>query len=813
MQKHPALAVDKLYTPCDPDQLDFETTDDLDELKEVLGQDRAVEAVRFGAGMQHEGFNLFVLGPNGTGRHSFIRQFLEQKAEHEPAPSDWCYVNNFEQPKRPNALRFPAGRGRKFQQDVRHLVEEAQSAIPAAFESEDYQARRQSIQQELKEEQENALQEVQQHAQEKNIGIIPTRSGFAFAPIRDGETLSPDEFSELPEKEQERIEKETEELGNELRKVMQEAPKRTRKIREKIQQLDREVTMFAVGSLIDELVEKYRDLPEVAEHLQAMQRDIVDNVEMFLKKPGDEKQEVLEQLLGGKMGGGQEPGGSSVTHRYDVNVIVDHTKNGGAPVVFEDNPTYNYVVGQVEHLAQMGALVTDFSLIKGGALHQANGGYLVLDARKILTEPFAWDGLKRALRSGEIRIQSPGQAYSLVSTVSLEPEPIPLDIKIVLIGDRWLYYLLQALDPEFNRYFKVAADFEDDMDRNPDNISRFAQLLGNIARKEKLRPLHRNAVARIIEESARHAGDSEKLSARVRYAADIAREAHFWAGESGSDIIGVDEIQRAIDSRIHRASRIRDRIQEEILRETILIDTDSAVTGQINGLSVMQIGEYAFGRPSRITARLSVGPGKVIDIEREVELGGPIHSKGVLILSNFLSSQYVTDRPLSLSASLVFEQSYGGIEGDSASTAELCTLLSALAQVPIRQSLAVTGSINQHGHIQAIGGVNEKIEGFFDICQARDLTGDQGVLIPEANVPHLMLRKDVRDAVEGGQFHIYPVQHIDQCLEILTDREAGEADEQGNFPAESINRRIQERLIAFSDQLKAFGGSPGSGED
>ncbi len=801
MPAHQPLKATELYTPCDLDALGFETTDDLEPLDEVLGQERAVEAVHFGAGIPLEGYNLFVLGPPGSGRHSFVRQFLERRAAAESRPRDWCYVNNFEQSRAPRALSLPAGMGRAFREDIEHLIEEARSAIPAAFESEDYQTRRSAIEEELKEEQQNAINEIQEHAREKNIGIIPTPTGFAFAPIRDGETLSPKEFQELPEDERERIEKETEKLGEELRQVMREAPKRTRAVRKKIRELNREVTVFAVGSLIDELRERYQDLAPVVEHLEAMQQDIVDNVKLFIGQGegSEEEQEQLQALAGAD--------GSPAAQRYAVNLIVDHADNGGAPVVFEDHPTHNYLVGQVEHISHMGTLITDFSLIKAGALHQANGGYLVLDARRVLTEPFSWDALKRILKAGELRIQSPGQAYSLISTVSLEPEAIPLDVKIVLIGDRWLYYLLQALDPEFDKLFKVAADFDDQMDRNPDNVHGFARLLGNIAREEKLLPLTRDAVARVVEHSARHAGDAAKLSAEVRHAADVVREAHFWAAEAGHDRVSADDVQAAIDARLRRSGRIRDRLHEEILRETILVDTDGKATGQVNGLSVLMLGDSAFGKPSRITARIAMGSGQVVDIEREVELGGPIHSKGVMILAGFLAANYVTDRPLSLSATLVFEQSYGGIEGDSASTAELCALLSAIADTPLRQDLAITGSVNQRGRVQAIGGVNEKIEGFFDICQARGLTGDQGVLVPRANVKHLMLRRDVREAADRGAFHVYAVDTVDDALELLTGLPAGERDARGGFPEGSINRRIADRLVQLAEQRQAFSSS------
>jgi len=493
-----------------------------------------------------------------------------------------------------------------------------------------------------------------------------------------------------------------------------------------------------------------------------------------------------------------------------VNVLVDHSQSKGAPVIYEEHPTYNNLIGRIEHLAQMGALVTDFNLIKPGALHRANGGYLILDARQLLPQPYAWDGLKRALRSREVRIEPLGQALSLVSTVSLEPEPIPLDEKVVLIGERLLYYLLYQYDPDFGELFKVEADFNEEMARTSENNLLYARLIGTMARKEELRPFDRGAVARVIERSTRMAGDAEKLSTHMLSIADLLREADYWADVAGNNVVTTDDVQRAIDAQIHRADRLQERVQEQIQRGTILIDTTGERVGQVNGLSVIGLGNFAFGQPSRITARARLGKGEVVDIEREVELGGPIHSKGVLILSGFLGARYAAKRPLSLSASLVFEQSYGGVEGDSASMAELCALLSALAEVPIKQSWAMTGSVNQHGEAQPIGGVNEKIEGFFDVCclQGRGLTGKQGVIIPASNVQHLMLRQDIVEAVEAGQFHVYPVRTVDQAMELLTGIPAGEQDEEGNFPEGSINQRVEARLIELAEKQRAFAAPP-----
>jgi len=802
MAKIKPLAPEKLYRRCDPVLLDFETSDSSSESNHVLGQDRALQAIELGLELDVAGFNLFVLGPPGTGRHSFIKQFLHNKAAAMPNAFDWCYVNNFDEPHKPSAVELPAGRGRQFRDDISRLVREALRAIPTAFESENYHERRQAIEEQTKEEQAKAFKEVQDHAGDRRLRIVQTATEFEFVPLRDGEELSLKDYENLPAEKKERLRSDTEVMAEELRKMLRAIPPKVRRVREKIEQLDREVALFAMEDLIVELIDKYHDIPKAVKYIKQMQKDITNHIELFTPE-SEEQNPAFKQIFGSRQTSEQFQD-SPAMQRYGVNLLIDRDEEQGAPIVFEDHPTYPYLIGQIEHIAKMGVLMTNYNLIRGGALHRANGGYLVMDALKVLTQPFAWDALKRALNSHEIDIKTLADAYSMVSTISLEPEPIPLHVKVVLIGERKIYYLLQALDPEFNELFKVAADFDDDMDRNEDNTRQLGRLLATIAKRENLKPLSRDAMARLIEESARASGDAELLSAQIQRIADLAREAHFWANKNNRDLIDKKEVQDAIDSRIHRMSRIRSRLQREILRGTILIDTQGQSVGQINGLSVLQIGDFMFGRPTRITARLALGTGKVVDIEREVELGGPIHSKGVLILSSYLASHFLPEQPLSLSASLVFEQSYSPVEGDSASAAELCVLLSALADTPINQSLAITGSVNQYGIIQAIGGVNQKIEGFFDICRERGLVEGQGVLIPASNVKHLMLRKDVVEAVAENRFHIYPLETIDQCLQLLTDRDAGVRDARGNFPPDSVNDKVRRRLQDFAEKRRHF---------
>jgi lon-related putative ATP-dependent protease len=801
MARVESLKPEALCTRCDPEQFDFKTTAELDDLTEVLGQARAVEALQFGIGIRREGYNLFVLGEPGTGKHHVVQQFLGERAARESIPSDWCYVNNFAEAHKPHVLQLPAGMGVRLRGDIEQLMNDLRVAIPTAFESEEYRTRRHELEEQIKEQHEHAFQELHQQAESHQIALIRTPTGMAFAPMKKGEVLSPEDYEKLPDEDKKRTEAVIAALEEQLAKIIHQLPQWRREGQQRIQQLDREVTMSVVGHLIDELKRSYADHTTVVETLESIQQAVIDNADDFKRSEDGGEINFLGITL-------QRPGGGASLRRYQVNVLIDNSSTQGAPVIYENNPTFPALIGRIEHIAQMGALVTDFMLIKPGALHRANGGYLLLDARKVLMQPYAWEGLKRALSARELRIESLGQALSLVSTVSLEPEPIPLDIKVVLLGEPLLYYLLSAYDPEFSELFKVAVDFGHDMKRDPDTNLMYARLIATLARRDQLLPLDRGAVARVVEQAARQVEDAEKLSVQLREMADLLRESDHWAREARRDLITRDDVQHAIDARINRMDRIRERLHEAIQRGTILIDTSGSRTGQINGLSVMGLGDYAFGHPTRITANVRIGKGEVVDIQREVELSGPIHAKGVMILAGYLGSRYANDRPLVLSASLVFEQTYGEVEGDSASSAELYALLSALADVPIKQSLAVTGSVNQHGVVQAIGGVNEKIEGFFDVCQARGLTGDQGVLIPAANIKHLMLRQEVIDAVRDGKFHIYPVTTIDEGIELLTGMPAGERGADGLFPEGTINRQVEIRLITLAELARAFGVPP-----
>ncbi len=795
----PPLTAHALCGRCDPSGLPFDSTSDLEDLAEIVGQDRAVAAIGFGIGIRRLGYNLFVLGPSASGKHTIVRQAVERRALAEKTPSDWCYVNNFSEPHKPIALELPPGKGRRLREDVERLLEELRVVLPAIFASENYRARKDAIERELKDRQAKAFEALEEKARSQGIAFVRMPVGFMFAPLKEEQVLPPEEFEKLEEKERTEIESKSAALRTELQALLERLVDWGRESREKLKQLDDEVTILAVSRAVDALRVTYAALPLLIRHIDRLQQEVIDHVEDFLSP----SEAPVLSLSGTPLPG--FPFGLAALRRYGVNVVIDHAGEKGAPVVYEDQPSHPNVVGSVEHIAQLGTLLTDFHLIKPGALHRANGGYLLLDARELLLQPYAWEGVKQALRSGKIRIQSVGQLLGIASTVTLDPEPIPLDVKVILLGERLLYYLLGLLDPRFHELFKVAVDFEEDIDRSPESHVLYARLIATLARREKLLPFDRGAVARVLDQSARACGDAEKLSMRVGLVADLLREADHWAREAGRPTVSAADVQSAVDGQIQRESRLQRRVYEEIRRGTVLIDASGEKVGQVNGLSVVDLGRYCFGRPSRITARVRLGKGEVLDIEREAELGGPIHSKGVLILGGFLGARYAADRPLALSASLVFEQSYGPVEGDSASLAELLALLSALSEVPVRQCTAVTGSVNQQGQVQAVGGVNEKIEAFFDVCRDAGLTGEQGVVVPASNGKHLMLRADVVEAAAAGRFHVWPVETVDQAIEVATGSPAGERDGAGRYPLESVNGRVEARLAAFAEKLREFG--------
>ena len=780
-----------LYRPCDPAGLPFELVGELEDLLEPIGQDRAVEAVQFAVAMRRKGYNVYALGAGGTGKHMIVRDLLKRRAESAPTPPDWCYVNNFADPQKPRRLQLPPGRGNGLREAMKRLVEELRAALPAAFERDDYRARRDVLDQQFKGRSEQGFGELQRRGEQKGITMLRTPMGLALAPRRDGKVLTPELFEALPQAERERIQRDLEEVQGELEGVMQKVPQWEREHREALRELNRNTTGAAIALMIDELRAGYCDFPDIVQHLDAVERDIKENADDFLTPAQPPQGMPMPATV-------EEAISEARFRRYQVNVIVDNSGQHGAPVIYEDNPTHQTLVGRVEYMARFGALVTDFNLVTPGALHRANGGYLMLDAQRLLAGNFGWASLKRALNAGEIRTETLEQLLSMASTVSLQPEPIPLDVKVVLLGSPLLYYLLSGADEDFKELFKIAADFDDRVERTPETTLLYARFIAGVARREKLIPLDRGAVARVVERASRLVGDADRLSTGLREIVDLLQEADQLAAGAGKTTITAAEVQQAIDAQFRRGDRIYRRLQEEIGRKTIRIEADGEQIGQVNGLSVMTLGGLSFGNPSRITARIRLGRGEVVDIEREVELGGPLHSKGVLILGGFLGGRFGNTRPLSLNASLVFEQSYGGVDGDSASAAELFALLAALAEAPINQSFAVTGSVDQLGRIQAIGGVNEKIEGFFDACGITGFTGRQGVIIPVSNVKHLMLRHDVVTAAAEERFRIIPIETVDQGLALLTGLPAGEPDKNGDYPVGTVNHRIAARLDAFA---------------
>ncbi len=798
-----AVSVDRLRRVRNPASLSFSSTDDLPDLGAVIGQDRAVDALEFGVGIRREGYNLFVMGPPGIGRHALVRRVLEAQADHGVQASDWVYVNNFDQPHKPLALELPAGWSRRLEQDMAHLVEDLLDALPAGFDSDEYRARIAEIEAEVKQKEEAELERIRERALKMSIALIRTPSGFGLAPLRDGEVLDPEAFSKLPEAERHTFQTQVETLQAPLRELAQQAPRLRREARSQVKALNEQVTLSVVGPPMEDLKRRYPDLPTVQSYLSAVRTDILNRVDDFLQ--GDEQNAAQKPLVNA----------ASSLRRYQVNVLVHHEDDATPPLVYEDSPTLQNLVGRTEHIAQFGTLITDFTLIKPGALHRANGGYLVLDARHVLTQPFAWEALKRTLYAGEIRIVSMSEMISLVSTVSLEPQTIPLEVKVLLIGERQLYYLLSEFDPDFHDLFKIAADLEEEIDGSEATTGLYAQMIATLVRKEGLRPFAADGVCRVLEHSARMAGDIDKLSLQVQRVTDLLQEAEHWAQTDQAEQVRAEHVQKAIDAARARHGRIREKLLEALTRGVLLLDTHGETVGQVNGLSVMDLRDIRFGHVTRITATTRVGGDEVIDVEREAELGGAIHTKGVIILSGYLGARYARERPLSLKATLAFEQSYGQVEGDSASLAELCALLSALADVPVRQSMALTGSVNQKGQIQAIGGVNEKIEAFFDACHALGGVDGQAVIIPGSNLAHLMLRQDVVQSVAEGRFAVYAVNHVDQAVSLLTGLEAGVRGADGSFPHDSVNGRVERRLLAYAQLRQAYANAAGgaTGED
>jgi predicted ATP-dependent protease len=775
------LSETELSARCDPAALELDAAGEAAPIEQaaIVGQERASAAVELGIAMQHPGYHLFIMGPPGAGKRSLARRAVQARvARHGISRSDWVYVNNFERPHQPIALRLAQGRGAKLRDDLRALIDELRTTIPAAFDSEEYAAELERLNTEFKEQAERRIVEVGDEAQRRGLVMIRTPVGFTFAPQKAGEVMSTQDFEALPQEERTRLEQAVHELQERLLQVLRASMQLRKEHAARLRALNRTTTKLAVDHAVDETLARYADLPAVSAHLQAVRDAVIDNADAFRAREDGDPAAQSGELA-----------------RYEVNLVVDVDGSDGAPIVEADLPSVQNLVGRIDHVAHMGMLLTDFRHIKAGQLHRANGGYLLIDAMKLLTQPFAWSALKRALLRGEIRIESMAEMFSMVSTVQLEPQPIPLDVKVILVGEREICHLLQAYDPEFGELFRIVADLGDDLPREAGTQRALAHALANQMRAKALLPPSADALARVIEHGARRSGDATRISAGVRQLLDVLHEADHLARAAGRAQIQAPDVTDAIAARRERAARVDERLRQATLRDILAIATTGSCVGQVNGLAAYEVGDEAFGMPTRITATTRLGEGQVVDIQRETRMGGPVHAKGVLILSSFLAARYSRFQAHSIIGSLVFEQTYGLVEGDSASLAELVALLTSIGDVPVRQSLAVTGSVDQLGNVQAIGAVNEKIEGFFDLCTARGLDGTQGVVIPASNVAHLMLRDDVVAAVAGERFAVHAVRTVDDAVELLTGLAAGDAAAPRD---DTVNGRIAKRLREYA---------------
>ncbi len=790
------LTAEQVRRRCDPSLFHCNSTAELKPIEGIIGQDRALSALKLGLNIQNPGFNIYVSGLAGTGRTTAIKSFLDVMAAKKETPADWCYLYNFQDSYYPKALKVPAGTGQQLLKDMKRAVESARRSLVQAFASKEYAERRAEITEDFNKKREAIFNMLSKKAKDKGFLLQSTQVGLIFIPASGDEPMSEEDFNNLSVEEKENLKKNQEELTRELKEQVTKLRTEESAIEQRLEEIDREVAGYSISHIFEDLRQKYSQLPQVVDYLKEVEQDMVENFEQFRPEPKAADTDPISAMQGMMR--------KQALRKYEVNILVDNSKLKGAPVILELNPTFNNLFGRIEKEAQFGALYTDFTMIKSGSLHLANGGFLVVRIEDILTNFQSWEGLKRTIRDGKLVIEEIGERLGFVATKSMRPEPIPLDIKVVVIGEPIFYYFLLRLDPEFKELFKIKADFDSRMDKTASSLKDYAAVICRLCEEEGLKHLSRGALAKIIEHSSRLSGDQEKLSTLFADIADIIREASFWAGEGKARLIAAEHVEKALEQKVYRSDLIQQRINEMIANGMIMIDTEREEVGQVNGLAVIDLGDFAFGRPSRITASVGVGREGLIDIEREAKLGGRLHTKGVMILHGYVTEKFVQDMPLSLSARLVFEQSYEEVEGDSASSTELYALLSRLADVPIKQGIAVTGSVNQKGDVQAIGGLNEKVEGFFEVCRAKGLNGQQGVLIPASNIRSLMLKEEVVAAVKEGKFHIYPVSTIDEGLEVLTGLKAGKRRKGGNFQPGSINDRVQKRLVSLAQRLRDF---------
>lgn len=770
--------------------LGFKDTDELEPFVGTLGQERAVAAIQFGVGMQRAGYNIYVMGESGTGRTSYVRHYLKSEAKRMDEPFDWAYVNNFDNVRAPSVLRLPAGTGHVLQADFDTLIDGLMDTFPTAFEHPTYQQHKSMIERDFNKSYDLAIDRVEQEALRRNIALFRESGSLTFAPMHEGKAMDETEFARLPDKEREGFNDDIAELETLLNDELSELPQWKRKSSEALRKLNHDTIDKSLVPLLKPLKKKYSKYKDVLKYLVTMTQDLHKIVVEILAE---------ERAIELREDGSKH---TQLEEQYSPNIVVGHKTKAPAPVVFESHPNYKNLFGRVEYAAEMGALTTSYRQICPGSLHQANGGFLVMEASKLLDEPFVWEALKRALKDGELKIESPASELGLVNTITLTPENIPLNVKVILIGSRHIYYLLQDLDPDFYEMFRVLVDFDGYLERTPKGIHTFARLLKTRSDDEGYPALTSQAVARMVEHSSRLAEHREHLSAHLGNLFDLLAESNFIRQMAKARKITHHHINKALEAKAERTSRVSNEIQKEMLDGSILIDTEGKAIGKINGLTVLSVGDASFGSPARITAAVYSGSQGIVDIEREAQLGQAIHSKGVMILTGYLGARYAQQFPLAISASLAMEQSYGCIDGDSASLAELCCLISALTEIPIHQGLAITGSINQYGQVQAVGGVNEKIEGFFSLCKARGLNGEQGVIIPASNVQNLMLNTEIQDAVRANKFIVYAVSEAEEALEILCDIKPGKLSSRGKYPKNTINYRVMERLKEIAELAK-----------
>jgi len=787
------LSPEELYKRCDPNLFAFRTTGEITEFMRTIGQEKALNALDFGLNMDSNGFNIFAIGESGTGKMTTVMAKLNAKASEEDAPPDWCYVYNFKDPDTSIALSFDPGKGASFQKEMDELIKILRIEIPKAFESKEYETQKSKIIDEFQEKQSEYFARLDTEAKERRFTVKRQPTGILIVPIKEnGELLSKEEFDALDEKTRKKMEETGrffQEKLNDVVRVLREAEKI---VRDMLGRLDRMVALDLVGPLIDAMEKKYHNQEKVVQYLKNVEEEILSHLDEF--RTTEEQPSPLPFL---KM-----PKTEMSFSKYSVNVIVNNEERKGAPVVYESNPTYLNLFGRLEYKVQYGMATTDFTMIKAGSLHKANGGYLVVDAMELLRNPFSYEALKRALKNREIKIEDVLEQYRLVSTAGLKSEAIPLNAKVILVGNPYLYYLLHNYDEDSRELFKVKADFDSRMGRTPENIVKYAAYVAQCQKEENLLPFDRTGVARVVEYGSRFADHQEKLSTKFSLIADLIREAHYWAKKENSDVVTGIYVQKAVDEKIHRINRIEERLQEMMVEDTLIVNTSGEKVGQVNGLAVLDLGDYSFGKPSRITAKTYAGKAGVVNLERETKMSGKIHEKAILIITSYLGSKYAMKRPISLSASITFEQLYEMIEGDSATCAELYALLSSISGVPLRQTFAVTGSMDQNGDVQPIGGVNQKIEGFFELCKARGLDGTHGVIIPKRNIRNLVLNEEVVGAVRNEKFSIYAIDRMEEGLELLTNMKAGELQDDGTYPEGTINFLVEKRLTEISEALE-----------